>query len=79
MKPIHRKFVINTELKYEEELARRQNYWLNETPPDTFKTAIPLNDIDVNTASPSVVSGPVVTFDPPTASSWSNSKKNNDN
>lgn len=76
IKPIHRKFIINTELKYEEELARRQNYWLNESPPrDTFKTTILSNGIDVGTASPSMVSGSVVMFDPPIAFSYSDNNE----
>lgn len=79
MKPIRREFIINTERKYEEELVKRQNYWLNEVNPNTFKSAIIFNDNSVNTASPSVVSGSVVTFDPPIASSYSDGEKNNDN
>ena len=52
IKPIHREFVINTELNFNEELTKRQNYWLNEANPSVSGSVVTFGNQDANSVSP---------------------------
>lgn len=52
IKAIHREFVINTELNFNEELTRRQNYWLNEANPSASGSVVTFGNQDANSVTP---------------------------